>query len=351
MKQRGRLVFWLFVSLAAAAGGYIWWDHARSEADESLESSLAGLDDPVVKPVSPVSAGSLTLQLKAGDVFPLIKTVEETITQNTPRGPIHSKTSIQLVLAIRVQEVQKDRTRLRVDYRRVRFVQDLPGERIDYDSASPPRDVPAEVQPYRGLVDNGFEFWIGPDNRILKLERFDEFLKRCVAHVPADRRAAVITRFIKTTGDEQVANFIDDSVGMLPYRDRAVKTGDTWTRKRQVLRPVPLALTQTCKLTRLDDGIAEIDVRGEIATSEVYGPSQQPQNGLRLTVTGGKTYGHCRIRRATGLPERSEIHRDYEMLVRYPDGRQFTQSKNSRTVIEVYSPQGGPRMIGLRTGE
>jgi hypothetical protein len=66
---------------------------------------------------------------------------------------------------------------------------------------------------------------------------------------------------------------------------------------------------------------------------------------LKLTVTGGKTVGSCRIRRRSGLPERSEIHRTYNMIVSYADGRKFEQTKEARTVIEVFTQQGAPKSI------
>jgi Family of unknown function (DUF6263) len=348
MPQRGRVVFWLLAAIAAAASGYIWWDRARTASEQDLEETLTGVQPAEVAPLPAVPAtAGLQLHLKPGDVFPLVKTVRETVTQKSDNGPLRSETTVQLVLAIRVQQVDGDRKRLHVDYRRVKYEQDLAGDVLKYDSAHPPRVLPLEVQAYRGLVDNGFDFWVGPDNRILKIDGFDEFLKRCVSHVPVKLRQSVLTRFVKTTGDEGVANFIDDSIGLLPYRKTSVKSGDHWTRNRQVLRPVPLAITQTCTLKKLGDEFAEIEITGEIVPSTTFGPSNQPNRGLKLTVTGGKTVGSCRIRRRSGLPERSEIHRTYNMVVSYADGRTFEQTKEARTVIEVFTQQGAPKSISM----
>jgi hypothetical protein len=250
---------------------------------------------------------------------------------------------------------------------------------MEYDSAHPPRVLPAEVQAYHGLVDNGFDFWLGPDNRVLKIDGFDEFLKRCVAHVPPALRQSVLTRFVKTTGEEGVANFIDDSIGLLPYGRGPVKAGDHWTRNRQVLRPVPLAMTQKCTLKKLGNEFAEIEITGEIVPSggdrrsEVGGRRSEklPNSAdfrppisdlrppisdlrlppsafhLKLTVTGGTTVGSCRIRRKSGLPEHSEIHRTYNMIVSDAAGRKFEQTKEARTVIEVFPQQGAPKTISM----
>lgn len=159
-----------------------------------------------------------------------------------------------------------------------------------------------------------------------------------------------MTRFFKTTGDDRVANFIDDSIGLLPYRKGAMRIGQTWDRPRQVARPVPLYLTQTCTLIDLNDRFAEVGIVGDIVPSATVGPSNQPARGLQVIVTRGRTEGRCRIRRKTGLPEHSDIHRTYDMVVRYPDGRRFEQTKNVRTVIRVFTQQGAPKTILSGTG-
>ena len=352
MQQRGRLGVWSLAAIAAAAAGYIWWDRARTESENGLEESLVGVTAKDAEPVPPVPPkAKLQLQLAEGDTLPLVKTVYEKITQTTDKGPVHSETTVQLVMAIRVVKVEQDRKLLRVDYRRVQYRQNLAGEKLEYDSNDPPRVLPPEVQAYHGLVNNGFRFWLGPDNRILKIEDFDGFLKRCVAHIPLAQRQEMLIRFAKTTGDEGVANFIDDSIGLLPYKKAAVEIGENWTRTRQILRPVPLAITQKCTLTRLTDEFAEIDISGDVVPSTTFGPSKQPQGGLRLVVTGGKIVGSCRIRLKSGLPERSEIHRTYQMIVHYPDGRKFSQFKETRTVIEVFTEQGAAKAIRFASGK
>lgn len=341
----GRRIFWMLLAVGSAAGGYVWWDHARNAAAESLEDDLGAKAANVAPvPATPLKA-RLNLDLKAGDVFPLVKTVTETIEQQTGKGVVRSWTQVEFTLAIRVNAVAEGRKRLRVDYRRVRYRQDLAGEKLDFDTDDPPRAIPDAVQPYRGLVGNGFDFWIGPDNRIQQVEDFEGFLRRCVAHVPAAGRAAVMTRFIETTGDDRVANFIDDSIGLLPYEKEPVQEGHTWKRARRVQRPVPLSLTQTCTLNKLNERFADVGITGEIFPSTAVGPSDQPAHGLQLIVTGGRTEGSCRIRRKTGLPEHSQIRRTYDMIVRFPNGRRFAQTKKVTTEIRVYTQQGAPKSI------
>lgn len=348
MQRQRRMLFWLIVSVAAASGGYIWWDHARTDVEEELEQNLTQLKDPVVQPLKPTTTppNKLQLKLQSGEVFPLVKTIDETITQKTDAGPVKSHTRVQLWLAIRVESVEANRKKFRVDYRRVIYEQDVAGEKIYFDSRNTQQPIPTEVRAYSGLVGNGFAFWLGANNQIETLEDFPEFLKRCVKDVPPEQRQEVMTRFMQTSGDEGVANFIDDSIALLPERKKTVQIGDTWVRSHSIQRPIPLFVTQTCKLIRLDKDVAEFDVTGRIAPAAEYGPSGQPNHGLQLTVRSGHIDGSCRVHSQTGLPEHSRIRRIYDMIVTFPDGRQFQQTKDATTIIEVFSQQGEPKTIG-----
>ena len=293
----------------------------------------------------------LNVKLQVGDRFPLLKTVTETVTQQTDRGTFVSRTTLKMLLAIRVLEVRNDRKKLRVDYQRVQFSQEMPGETIHYDSAVPSLPIPLDAQAYHGLVNNGFDFWIGADNKVVQIDDFEGFLKRCVKHVPTEQRKEVMLKLMKSSGDEGIANFIDDSIGLLPAKGAAVKVGDTWKRNRQIIRPVPLYLSSTCTLKSIDEHYAEITINGKVIPSTTFGPSRSNAHGLQLTVIGGYFVGHCRIDRKTGLPEKSEIRRVYDMIVRLPNGREIKQTKESKTVIAVYSPQGNPQAIRLTSAK
>jgi hypothetical protein len=341
MKGRGRFCVWLLFSLFAAGAGYLWW-----QGDPTLPEEK----DPELSPIevrNPYPASEkLAVHLKKGQVFPLMKTVTETVSQFTTDGPVESKMVLKVLLVIRVQEVLKDRTKLRVDYQRVRFNQNSPGKQTAYDSDAPPQAIPLDAQLYHGLAKNGFEFWIGKDHKVIEpVDGFTEFLKRCVVHVSPKQREAVMRQFVQTTGDDAIANFIDDSIGLLPAQDKSVKTGDKWTRKRQVQRPVPLYLTSHCTLKKLDAKYAEITIDGSVIPSVAYGQTTNAGQGMQLSVTGGHLTGECRIRRETGLPEESKIRRVFEMLVRLPNGREVKQRKDTTTTIAVYSPQGSPKSI------
>ena len=178
MGSRTGSIYGIAIALAVCCGGcdrvsQYWSDESADDAD----ADLLGFE---VEP----TGSTLDLNLAVGDRFPLLKTVEQTLTQQTPAGPSLSRSTLELLLAIEVEEVRDGNKRLGVRYHRVRYRQDIAGEQVEYDSEAPPHSLPAELQIYAGLLDNGFSFWIDADNQISELVGFNEFLTRCVRMVP-----------------------------------------------------------------------------------------------------------------------------------------------------------------------
>jgi len=114
--------------------------------------------------------GDLGLRLKVGDRFPLQKTVEQKLTQPTDQGVSTGHSRLDVLLSLLVEELRDGHTRMGVRYHRVRYLeQDPEGRTVEYNSTAPPREIPAQARVYAGLVENGFSFWIGPDNRLIEL--------------------------------------------------------------------------------------------------------------------------------------------------------------------------------------
>lgn len=344
---------WLLL-LALGGSGFAWW---QTRGDESDQFGLPGMDDvrnmePKTKSVPGPPQAKLKLNVKVGDRFPLLKSVEQELTQFTDEGKRQSRSALQLLLAITVDDIaQTDRKPilagsrlLSVRYQSVRYQHDIAGRHVEYDSAAPQYPLADSVQAYHGLVNNGFRFWLGPDNQIAQLVDFNDFLQRCVRHVPFDRRQAVFSELIATLGDDGIANFIDDSIGLLPYNvknqnRRTVPIGGKWTRQRQVLRPVPMFLSTNYMLTDLSDRFAQISIVGDVTPGRAFGPSQQPQHDVNVTILGGRSTGNCTIDRKTGLPIKSTIERHILMNVDLGDGKEFRQKKRVVTVIRTFQHQ------------
>ena len=287
----------------------------------------------------------LELRLQKGDRFPLVKTVHQTLNQRSELAPALAETRLELTLVITVEEVRDDAILLGVRYSRVNYAHDVAGQQLSYDSSTHEGAVPWDALPYAGMINNGFSFWLGRDNSIREMVGYKEFLERCVAEVPLERRETLLSEISNRFGDDGVANFVDDSIGLLPYDatvdpDAATRVlpGDVWTRERRLMQPVPVQLISTYRLTDINDTTAEIDITGRIAS----GDAAAAANAGRLRISGGHSLGRCIVDRATGLPLEMNLTRYITMKLTTADEKEVVQEKTIVTTIRAFPETRGP---------
>ncbi len=290
----------------------------------------------------------LELRLSEGDRFPLVKTIEQTLVQKSDVVPALAHTRLELTLIITVEEVKSDAIRLAVQYSRVSYQHDVNGQRLNYDSASHQGVVPWDAIPYAGMINNGFSFWLGRDNSIRELVGYRDFLERCVANVPLQRRETLLSEISNRFGDDGVANFVDDTIGLLPYDNTVdaesatrVIPGDVWTRERRLMQPVPVHLTSSYRLVSLNTASAEIEITGRVASGEAGSPSEVG----RLRILGGQSLGRCIVDRATGLPLEMNMTRFIKMQLTTSDNQSVIQEKQIETTVRAF-----PEMRGVTVG-
>jgi hypothetical protein len=354
---------WLLVPVCLVCLSSCGWWGAQSEngADEDFvdladDTSAAG--SAASQPA--VAEAKSGRDLKVGDRFPLLKTVTQTLQQPSPNGWVTSRSTLEMLMSVTIEEIhQPDRQhaeldprsgqkRLQVNFLRLHYLQELPGQaRVEYDSIAPVYPVPQAALGYHGLKDNGFGFWLGPDNQIVELVAFDQFLKRCLNDVPAEKRQEVGAA-LALPAAEAIASFVDDTVGALS--STAVREGDTWIRDRQVLQPVPLHINYKYTLRQITSDMADIDVQGTISAPVPYGSINQPNREVRVAIRGGRSQGNCRLDRRTGLPLESRAEQALEMTVRMPDGSEFEQHKQTLTTIRLVLDRDSPGTGGGENG-
>jgi hypothetical protein len=344
----------LVIVCLLALPGCGWWNGQADEVEEDpiLTAEDPAASDPAAAPEAPKQ--KLELNLKPGDRFPLMKTVEHTLRQPVAEGWAVSRSNLEMLLSVTVNEIHEpDRgkqpadpragqKKLLVQYHRVRFSQELPNrKKVDYDSDAPVLPIPLVAQGYHGLKDNGFEFWLSASNQILEIVGFDQFLDRCLRDVAPARKQQVRAAMAATSGGEGITNFVEDSIGLLPTT--AVREGGGWTRERQVLQPLPMYTSTRYTLRRITDEVAEIEIIGSISPSATFGQANQPNTELNVTIRGGNSLGNCLLDRRTGLPMQSRVEQSLEMNVRLANGSEFDQQKTTVTTIKYFPEQGQPK--------
>lgn len=342
------MLFWLIV-----IPGCDWWSEEEISLDNDFSELILNADESHEK--KSLESEILELNLNVGDRFPLLKTVKQTLSQSSPNGLNTSTSELTLLLTINVEEIRNGDKRMGVRYLSVRYTHDVAGEKLVYDSDSPESQISESVQMYHGLVNNGFSFWIGADNQIKGLVGFNDFLRRCVQKVPLEQRQSTWMKLYETSSENGLANFVDDSIGLLPYsadeqnKTTVIEVGQSWIKKRQFTRPSPMYLTTTYTLKTLSDKVAEIDVFGQVIPSATFGPTGQPNEDIKLTIISGHCYGDYTIDRETGLPITSRMERHVNMKVEIANGLKFDQRKSIVTTIRAVSETGTATTAGVRS--
>ena len=315
---------------------------------DGKSAQLAEATDPL-SPIAKAAPGErLELRLQTGDRFPLVKSIEQSLVQKPAQFSATAQTRLDLHMVIQVNQVRDDAILMNVRYTRVSYEHDVSGHRMMFDSDTHQGAIPDDVVPYAGMVNNGFSFWLGRNNRIRELVDYQQFLERCVQQVPTERRQKLLGEISARFGDDGVANFVDDAIGLLPYDDSVdpesatrVGPGDVWSRERRVMQPVPVYMSSTYRLAALNQRTAEIDITGRIASGETYEDSQAGQTA-RVKIKGGQIFGSCVVDRVTGLPLELRRTRYLNLAVLTENGAVVEQDKRVITTIRSFPKTQGP---------
>ena len=310
----------------------------QAATDTASDSDWVALSESPVPTAEALPRAELKLKLQTGDRFPLRKIVEQELEQSEA-GQLSSvsRSRLEMLMAIAVDERRATDTKLSVRYDRIRFEQRIGERELVYDSANPPESLPGELVAYHGMIGNGFAFWLDGKNRIQRVEGFSEFLENCLRHVPPNQRSDVLLGVENNSGEDGVADFIDDTIGLLPF-DAPKAAGDSWTRVRRMARPVQMEIENVCTLDEFSEEFAVIDIQGRVTPILSSGIQTMSHESVTLRVNRGSTHGRCVIFRETGLPRESRIEHEAEVM---PGGSSYDQIKRVVSTVQAYPAMRG----------
>ena len=342
----------LFVLLLiCTCGGCSYFQSASSDDDidltETDEEGKLDSEETTITPVAPVSprrnpafsAQTSEPSVKIGDRFPFSKSVEHRLTQVDKTGTRVSSILTEINLVLVVDKVVADGRRMfSVQFQRVRHVQDILGKRVEYTSDDPTAPIPQEASLYAGLIGNGFSFWIGPNNKISEVIGYADFIRRCLRSVPESSKTEVQQQFDPSKGLDGIANFIDDSIGLLPLIDDpkhagvAVSKGAFWELEPKSCDvPVPVVTNLRCILKDVTSDSAEVLISGRMSGLQDPFVMHEVEGDLKVFVKGGNCTGYCSINPRSGLPTKSQIQRSLDLILELPDGQRIQQTKDTVT--------------------
>lgn len=327
-------------------------DDTQRLADAGNESSPASTAAIPVAQAAPADLVDLQLRVEQGDRFPLIKTVEQQVVQSSQAATANAVTRLQLSLTLTVVESDPESTVFDVRYTRVHYAHNVNGQHTVYDSGTPGTAIPYDAVPYAGLIGQGYAVRVGRNHQVIELIGHDQFMQRCLARVPADRRQSLMNETAVRFGDQGVAGFVPDTLGILPFNDKVqpdlacrVQEGDSWTLERTLMQPVPVHLDSTCRLVRVTPTMAEIDMAGRITPGQTYAAgSGSVRDSVR--ILGGTTEGVCTVDRHLGLPLEVRRRELLNLQVSTESGAVIDQEKRITTEIRIFPQERGPVVRG-----
>ncbi len=340
---RNTVIYTLILIASAALNGC-----GGSSSSEQIDQDLLTFAEPLPASQSETAGANtqpveLALKLKPGSRFPLHKTVQQELTQSSPGGVKKSTSQLELMMAITVEEVKDFDRKFGVNYTRVKYSQHFDNQHLTFDSDTPATDPPPDVRPYQGMVNHGFTFWVGRDNQIKEILGFNEFLQHCLVGVAEVDRNQIIKQIAMSSQHDGLANFIDDTIGLLPYDEEQahkgaiVKVGHTWKRRRYQNQPLPFTVEHTYSVREIDSKTATLDILGDVLPTA--GISDEIYEGMKIQIRGGHSHGQCDIDLATGLPTNSQLDQYIDMAVSLEEGVTFEQRKHILTTVRAYPQQ------------
>ena len=330
----------LYAVLPGCGGSDGETEPATEEGSLPLESITTAAAQPE-PPATPEGEPPSPSMLRVGESFPMLRSVTQTLTQNLPDGRKVTQSTLQAMLTLRVEEMMADgRRRIGVRFDRVRYMSDLGGEPIDFDSGVPQGALPPEAEPYRGLADNGFSFWAASNGAVLELVGYGDFLRRCVRDVPPEQHDQVLQKLAGLESGEALASLVDDSLALvaLSVDMNAPTTGNQWMYRRRMIRPVSVLLDARCTVSAVSERSLEIDVAGMLSPAAAY-ELVADSDPVRVSARGGRSVGHVTMDRRSALPVQSRVEHYVDMLVQPPEGEPFEQRKHIVTSLQALPTQ------------
>jgi len=313
-------------------------------------------DDVLVMPampnttvdVQPVSAQNLSqprIVMSKGQQHYFHKVIEQSLSGDS----LNSVTEkIELLLSMTVVEVTPKSYELEVSFHNIRYHNTIGDQQLVYDSRSS-ADVPPEVLPYQGLLENGFNLVINRNNTIQKINGYPQFLEKCVSQYPAGLRQGILQQLGGgVTNNQEVISmamsFLDESIALLPFGPLSSE-GDsfpvdaTWPTTFSRSQPVPVEESIQSRIQHVsgDGQTVHVTIQGELRPLNPQG--SVTANAVRTRILGGEISGSCSVSLKTGLPKSCRIQRDVTLEIASLRQPPVTARKTVITSLEAWTPQ------------
>ena len=245
----------------------------------------------------------LSLRLPAADARTFEMSLDQKIRQTIQGADQVMQQTMQFVWRQVVESVDADGNMdLAMTYEAIRFVQDAPGlGRTEYDSRTPPENVPPMARGFAALVGRGFVLRVTPKGQILDVDGVDEMVEGMLASLeapPGTDLAMLAEQLRKQFSDQILKETFQPLMGFYP--ENPVDAGDRWAKTFAMAKIFPHVQINEYELTERGDHGDVIRLTGTIKPNENGDPMALGPLSLAPLLTGTHS-GTFSVERDTGF--------------------------------------------------
>lgn len=243
----------------------------------------------------------LRLRLKQGEVYRLKTTVEQKINQTVGANAQATEQTFAVGYRMAVESVDAaGNMKVATTYDSVLFRQKGPSGAVEYDSANPPKQVPAGAKAFAALAGLGFKSTVTPTGKVTAVEGLDAMFAEMVRKLElpdGPQKAAVQKALNDQFGEDAMKQNLQNVFALYP--EKPVAVGESWQRRVVVAKGFPMVLEGTYTLKSRDQGVAHVEIKATLSPNEAAGPVELGTGKMSYDLKGEQS-GTADVEEATG---------------------------------------------------
>jgi hypothetical protein len=277
----------------------------------------------------------LRLRLKQGEVYRLKTTVEQKINQTVGANAQATEQTFAVGYRMAVESVDAaGNMKVATTYDSVLFRQKGPSGAVEYDSANPPKQVPAGAKAFAALAGLGFKSTVTPTGKVTAVEGLDAMFAEMVRKLElpdGPQKAAVQKALNEQFGEEAMKQNLQNVFALYP--ERPVAVGESWQRRVVVAKGFPMVLEGTYTLKSRDGGVAHVDIKATLSPNEAAGPVELGTGKMSYDLKGEQS-GTADVDEATGWTRSLTTNQTVSGALRFQAAGGVPETNNPITIQE-----------------
>jgi len=234
-------------------------------------------------------------------VYRLKTTVEQKINQTVGANAQATEQTFAVGYRMAVESVDAaGNMKVATTYDSVLFRQKGPSGAVEYDSANPPKQVPAGAKAFAALAGLGFKSTVTPTGKVTAVEGLDAMFAEMVRKLElpdGPQKAAVQKALNDQFGEDAMKQNLQNVFALYP--EKPVAPGDSWQRRVVVSKGFPMVIEGTYTLKSRSGGVAHVEIRATLSPNEAAGPVELGTGKMSYDLKGEQS-GTADVEEATG---------------------------------------------------